>query len=320
MKVWQGALLFPLGAIAAGVSYDIYKRLTASFQAGSGLLEESSAAISAPASSPAKRAVLPFHPRIAVVELFGPIYGGARTSEYVNLLDSLRIDKRVKAVVLEIDSPGGSAPASNYLYGAVSRLAEEKPVVAFIRGAGTSGAYMVGCGATKVIALPTAIVGSIGVISINPVMKELLKRVGIDMTVTKSGPFKDMGAFYREATDEEREKQKELIAGFYDAFVELVAQSRKMPVETVRKYATGEIFMGNQAKEHGLVDDVGDMEMVLDLAAQLGGIPRRVVYARPRRPLLQRLASRFTASIVEEIEADMERRFGSYVNYRSTAG
>ncbi|MFQ5874867.1 MAG: signal peptide peptidase SppA [Dehalococcoidia bacterium] len=320
MKLWQGALFFPLSAVAAGVGYDFCKRLVASFEAGRGMVRESAAAISAPAVVPRKRAVLPMHPRIAVVEFFGPIYGGARTSEYINLMDSLRADKRVRSVVLEIDSPGGSAPASDYLHRAVSRLADEKPVVAFVRGAGASGAYLVSCAATKVVAMPNAIVGSIGVILINPVMKALLERVGIDVAVTKSGPFKDMGAFYREATDEERAKQKELITQFYDDFVEMVARARKLPVETVREYATGEIYTGKQAKEYGLIDEVGDMEMALDMAAQLGQVPKRVVYARPRRPLLQRLASKFTASFVEEIGADIERRFSSHVYYRSTSG
>ena len=89
-----------------------------------------------------------------------------------------------------------------------------------------------------------------------------------------------------------------------------------MAVDKVREYATGEIYTAKKAKERGLVDEVGDIESALDLAARLGQVPRRVVYARPRRPLLQRFMSRFTASIVEEISADLEWRLGNHVYYR----
>lgn len=312
MKLWQGALIFPVSAVAAGIGYDLYRRLTSS-------IDQSSAAIAAPARASARKMAMPMQDRISVVELFGPIQGGHKVSDYVNLIDSLRLDKRTRAVVLEIDSPGGSAPASDYLYRSVARLAADKPVIAFIRGLGASGAYMVSCAATKIIALPGSIVGSIGVISINPVLKDLLSRIGIEMAVTKSGPYKDMGAFYRDATEEEREKQKELVTQFFDDFVELVAHSRKLSVEEVRKHATGEIYTGKQAKERGLIDELGDMETALDLASKLGNVPKRVAYTRPRRPLLQRLASRFTASLVEEVSENLEQRLGSSVYYQSSS-
>ena len=319
MKLWYGALILPVSALAASMGYDLYKRLTQSIETTEGWASQSGAAVATLGSAPTRNAVLPFQPRIAAVELFGPISGGARISDYVNLLESLRRDKRVRAIILEIDSPGGSASASDYLYRATLRLAAHKPVIAFIRGAGASGAYMVSCAATKVVALPSAIVGSIGVIHINPVLKDLMERLGINMAVTKSGPFKDMGAFYREVTEEEEKKKQDLITQFYDDFVEVVAQSREMSAETVRKYATGEVYTAKKAKEYGLIDEIGDMETALDLAARLGKVPRRVVYARPRRPLAQRFISRFTASLVEEIGTDIEQRLGSNIYYRSPA-
>ena len=211
MKLWQGLMAFPLGLAVGGATYDLYKRV---IRSTTGPSLRSEAAVGSTAMAPAGKMIMPFHPRIAVVELFGPIYGGTRASEFVGLLDTLRSDARVKSVVLEVDCPGGSAPASHYLYGAVSRLASQKPVIAFVRGVGASGGYMVSCAATKIIAMPSSIVGSIGVILVSPVLKELLNRLGIDMSVTKSGPFKDMGAFYREATEEEEKKKQELINEF----------------------------------------------------------------------------------------------------------
>ena len=148
------------------------------------------------------------------------------------------------------DSPGGSAPASEYLYGAVTRLAARKPVIAFVRGIGASGSYMVACGATKIIALPSSIIGSIGVISIGPVAKDLLKRIGIDVTglQERSAPYKDMGALYRDPTKEELQKRDELIGQFFDNFVDLVARSRTMSRDNVLKYATGEVFTGRRGR------------------------------------------------------------------------
>ncbi|MCH9037592.1 MAG: signal peptide peptidase SppA [Chloroflexi bacterium] len=320
MKAWQGVLFLPVGVMAAGVGYGLIRRAIDSLDIWGPPRSQAEGVAALPIVAPITRMAMPMQTRIAIVELFGPIHGGAKVGEYVHLLEGLRGDRKVRAVILEIDSPGGSAPASEYLYRTVSRLAREKPVIAFIRGIGASGAYMISCGATKIVALPSSIIGSIGVISINPVMKDLLKRLGIDMAVSKSGPYKDMGAFYRDATADEQKKQQKLIDQFFENFVDLVAEARSMPTKTVRKYATGEVFIGKQAKEYGLVDEIGDMEMAIDLAAQLGNVPRRVIYARPRRPLLQRFFSRFSASIVDEVSAGLERQIGGYVYYRSSSG
>ena len=114
-------------------------------------------------------------------------------------------------MLLEIDSPGGTAIASEQLYVAVRRLAARKPVVAWIKGTGASGAYFLACGATRVLAFPSAIVGSIGVISVRPVVVDALRRVGARMVVTKTGPFKDLGAPWREPTEEDEAHERELV-------------------------------------------------------------------------------------------------------------
>src|SRR5437764_7475724 len=116
---------------------------------------------------------LPFMPVVAVAEFYEIIRGGRRSAEYITLLNALRRNRQVRAVVLDIDSPGGSATASEHLYLAARKLAERKPVVAFVRGVGASGAYMLACGATRIVALPGAVVGSIGVISLRPIAVEL---------------------------------------------------------------------------------------------------------------------------------------------------
>ena len=129
--------------------------------------------------------------RIAVVEVFGALGSAVRTAEFVRIFRALEENDRVRAVVVDIDSPGGSASASDYLHRALARVSARKPVVAFIRGMGASGAYLLSCAATKVVAIPGALVGSIGVISIRPLLYEFMRRYGIGVSITKSGRLKD---------------------------------------------------------------------------------------------------------------------------------
>lgn len=258
----------------------------------------------------------PWGARIGILELFMPIIGTRRIVNYVKMIDKLKESRRIKAVVINIDSPGGSASASDYLYSAVCRLSAEKPVVAFIGGTGASGAYLVGCAATEIVALPSAIVGSIGVISIRPVLQDLLEKAGIHIDVTKSGHLKDMGAPYREATEEEKKKEQELVGDFYDYFVREVAKGRNLDEGTVRVLATGEVFLGWKARDLGLVDKVGDFDNALDLAAELGKVTRRVSYFKPRSSLPERLLSRFAASLVEETMAEVEYRASRRIYYQ----
>lgn len=246
--------------------------------------------------------------RIAVVELFGTIGGSVRSPVYERLFTGIRKDRRVRALVLDVDSPGGGVAASDYLYRTVSRIAEEKPVVACIRGMGTSGAYYISCAAQRIVATPAAIVGSIGVISVRPVLRELLQRLGVSVDVNKSGPFKDMGAFWRGATPEEQQKMQALIDDSFNVFVSIVAKSRRMDEEKVRSLATGEVFWAPKAKELGLVDELGDLDRAIDLAAELSGAPRRPVFMRPRRSFRERMFGAMAESLVESMVEETERR------------
>ena len=236
---------------------------------------------------------------IRVVEIRGIIGASLQASVYHELLDRLERDPKTGAVVLDIDSPGGAVGASEDLYLKTKRLSEKKPVVAFIRGSGTSGAYLLACAATRIIALPSAIVGSIGVISMRPEASGLLDRLGIGFSVSKSGPLKDMGAFYRPPTDDERAKLQSLIDELFEAFLEEVAESRNMDLDEARRYATGEVFTARRAAETKLVDATGDFEKALDTAAELGKVPRRLKYLRPPRTFRQRMLGQFATWSLE---------------------
>jgi protease-4 len=208
------------------------------------------------------------------------------------MLDSIGRNPRYRAVILDINSPGGSAGASDLLYHAVRKVAQRKPVVAYVRGIGASGGYYLCCAATKVIALPTALVGSIGVIYVQPILEQLLARVGVEMSVYKSGPLKDMTGFWQRPSDQAAEKFQSLIAEMFDTFVGVVAQGRSMEEDKVREIATGEVYTARAGHEMGLVDELGDFDEAVVWAAVLGNARPRPRLVRPRRTLAERLAGR----------------------------
>ena len=246
--------------------------------------------------------------RIAVVEVFGIIGGAVKSPSMDRILTRVREDPRIRALVLDIDSPGGGASASEYIYRSVLRVGQRMPVVASIRGTGASGAYMIGCGAQRIVASPGAIIGSIGVISVRPVLEQLLERVGVGVNVSKSGQFKDMGALWREATPEEQQKMQELIDDTYSNFVDIVAQARGMDQDAVRKLATGEVYLADRALELGLVDELGDLDHAIDIAAELSGAPRNPVFLRPHRGLRERLFGPLAESVVQAVAEQVDQR------------
>lgn len=229
--------------------------------------------------------------RIAILPIRGVIGGAVRTDELLRTLATARRNDRIRAVVLEIDSPGGGATASEALHVEVRRLAAAKPVVAWIRGTGASGAYFLACGATRILTFPSAIVGSIGVISIRPIAVEALQRIGTRIAVTKTGQFKDLGAPWREVTDEDAAKERELVDAIFRRFVSTVRAARGFDEAAAARVVTGEVWLGTQALDLNLVDGLCESEdTALDVAQDLAGLPHRhSLRLGPRRTLLQRL-------------------------------
>lgn len=232
---------------------------------------------------------------IALVRIEGPIsasglsdslFSGAGVSpEYViDQLNEAVDDESVKAILLRVNSPGGTAAASQEIYQEVKRASEEKPVVVSIADLGASGAYWISCGADKIVANPASEVGSIGVIIILPNYQELYKKLGIDYVVISQGKYKDLGNPNRQLTDEEKvllERQTEEI---YGQFIEAVAEGRKLSRSEVKELATGFVFLGTEAKKLGLVDKIGNYQDAIDLAAELGkikGEPEIIEYGKP---------------------------------------
>ena len=257
-------------------------------------------------------------PSVAVVDMQGMIGPTVRPLEFTRLLGRLREDDSVRGVVLNIDSPGGTAVGADMITRGVRRLREEKPVVAFVGGIGASGGYMIAAAAQRVITLPAAIVGAIGVISYRPIVHEALGRIGVQMRVSKSGRLKDMLSPFREPTEEEQAKEQHLLDSLYEQFVSSVAAARGLPFEDVRALATGEVYISSDAIERGLIDATGDLEDAIDWVAAAAHAPRRVRLVRPRRGLRDVLFARASMALVEAALFDLEASLpapGGYALY-----
>ena len=229
---------------------------------------------------------------VAVVEIHGVIGNHVRVPAYSRIFESVAKNKKIKAMLLDIDSPGGSATGSEVLFRGIQRVAEEKPVYAYVSGMGASGGYYLACAANKVFALPTALVGSIGVIYLRPVLEQLLSKVGVEFSVFKSGEFKDMTGFWRSPTDRESEKFQELINEIFDNFVAVVASGRSLDESKVREIATGEVMTAQRGVGLGLVDQIGDFTDALNAVAVAGNAKPTPKWIRPGRSLSQRMMGR----------------------------
>lgn len=247
-------------------------------------------------------------PAIAVVDLQGAIGQAIKPLDTSRLIGRLREDASVQAVVLNIDSPGGSAMGSDLIARSISRLREKKQVVAFIGGLGASGGYMLAAEAHWIVALPASLIGAIGVISYRPMVADALERVGVQMRVAKSGRLKDMLSPFREATEEERGKEQRIIDSLHTLFVEGVAKGRSLPIERVRELATGEVYAASDALSAGLVDKLGDIEDAIDWAAERAGVPRTTRIVKPRRSLRDLALGRASITLAEVIGAELDAR------------
>jgi protease-4 len=216
----------------------------------------------------------PFKPKtrkqIARIEITGAI--GAATRKRV--LDALKTveEKKFPALLLRIDSPGGTVGDSQEIYSALMRLREKVKIVASFGNISASGGVYIGMGAEHIMTNPGTITGSIGVILRGNNLERLLDKIGISFKVIKSGPYKDILAFDRELTEPEKNILQELIDISYQQFVQTVADARKLGVERVKSFADGRIFTGQQALELGIVDRLGTEEDARRWAAELVGL------------------------------------------------
>ncbi|MGI8820290.1 MAG: signal peptide peptidase SppA [Chthoniobacterales bacterium] len=223
--------------------------------------------------------------KIAVIPLRGVIssslpgnVGDSMVDDLRYALEQAREDGNVRAVVLEIDSPGGEVTASDVIYNAVVRTRAKKPVVIYMDSVAASGGYYVACGGKYLMASDTTITGSIGVIIQTMNYEQLLNKVGLASVVFKSGKFKDMLNGARPMTPEERDYVQGFVMGTYEKFLGIVAKERNLPADALRNtIADGRILSGIDAKEHKLIDGLGQIEDAFQKARELSNSPDAAV-------------------------------------------
>jgi protease-4 len=203
----------------------------------------------------------------------GTMYDGVTSPEYfLDQLDQALADDSVKAILLRVDSPGGTVAASQEISLAIRRAVEEKPVVVSVGDVCASGAYMAASQCDEIVASPGSSVGSIGVIMEIPNVEGLLEKLGVEFTVLTEGEYKDAGSPFRSITETETAMLERQLALVREQFVADVAEGRGMSEAEVDELATGWVWLGSEALELGLVDSLGNYDDAVDRAAELGGI------------------------------------------------
>ncbi len=198
-------------------------------------------------------------------------------------------DQRIKAVVLRINSPGGTVTGTDIVYTQIKKFKNttKVPVVAAFQGVAASGGYYVGCAADRIVAHPTGITGSIGVLMHSFGFTGLFQKIGMESRVVKAGKMKDMGNPFAEMTDEQRAVFQGVVDDAYERFVAVVAEGRpNLTPEKIREIADGRIYTATQAKKLGLVDQLGDLEDAIDEAQRLAKLRDAgvILYTTSDRP------------------------------------
>ena len=237
--------------------------------------------------------------KIGLVKIEGIIKS---SDTYLRLLNKLEEDEDVKAIVLRVDSPGGVVGACQEIHDKVKEISQKKPVVVSMGSIAASGGLYISVPATKIVANPGTITGSIGVILQSYNVKQLADKIGIKVITVKSGKFKDLLNPFREPDEKTLQILQALIDDSYNQFVEAVAEGRKLPVEKVKKFADGRIFTGRQAKELGLVDELGNFDRAVEVARELSKSPdARIFEAKPRKTFIQKLFGEQTEELLNNL-------------------
>ena len=234
-------------------------------------------------------------PKIAVVKVYGII----RSSDsYLRTLNRLEKDPRVKAIILRVDSPGGVVGACQEIYEKVKEVKKVKPVVVSMGSVAASGGLYISVPATKIVANPGTITGSIGVILQSYNLKDLAQKLGVKVITVKSGKFKDLLNPFREPTKDEIKVVQNLIDDTYEQFVEAVAKGRNLPLEKVKSFADGRIFTGREAKKLGLVDYLGNIDKAVEVARKLSKSPNaRLWIVKEKSGIIERIIGKESSQL-----------------------
>jgi len=241
-----------------------------------------------------------FGDKIAVVEIRGVI---TQSSGVIEELQQFEEDEGVKAIILRIDSPGGGVGPSQEIHREVIKIKSKKRVITSMGSVAASGGYYIACASDLIVANPGTITGSIGVLMEFTSFEELLKKIGIKGVVVKSGEHKDIGSPFREMTPEEKRILQSVIDNVHQQFIQAVAEGRKLDRDKVAQVADGRILTGEQAKQLGLIDQIGNLQDAIATAAKMVKIEGKPIILYPKRKfsLLQLLIKEITSAVVENL-------------------
>jgi protease-4 len=212
---------------------------------------------------------LPIGDKVALIRVEGPILDSKETVDEIK--DYVK-DLSVKAIVLRVDSPGGAVAPSQEIYEEVRKAAAKKTIVVSMGSIAASGGYYISSPATRIVANPGTLTGSIGVIMEIPNMEGLMSKIGVKTEVIKSGKHKDIASVFRSISKEDREILQNVLDNVHEQFINAVAEGRKLLRDDVQKIADGRIYTGEQALKAGLIDELGNLEDAVKAAAKISGI------------------------------------------------
>ncbi len=218
-------------------------------------------------------------PRVGIVEIHTPIIS---SREIIRDLNYFFHNDNIEAIIVHLDTPGGSVASSQEIYSKVKSISDSgKPIYASMGNVAASGGYYIALGADSIIANPGTATGSIGVIMGYPVFHNMMDKFGINYTTVKSGKFKDSGSSFRESSQEDSTYFQELVNNLYEQFVHAVSEERHISYEIVKSLADGRVYSGEQAKQIGLIDMLGTLEDAIHLAGRSTGSLDTPVAVKP---------------------------------------
>jgi protease-4 len=225
---------------------------------------------------------------IAIVNITGEIY---QSKPIIDLLHRYEKRPRVKAIVLRIDSPGGGVASTQEIYEEVDKIRRkgEKPIIASLGSVAASGGYYIACGTERIVANPATITGSIGVLINILNVEELLSKIGINVKTSTSVDYKDIGSTTRKLTPDEEKLLMGVINNIHSQFLRVIEERRGLTPKELTSIADGRIFTGEQALEHQLIDDLGNLNDAIEIAAEVSGIEGepKIIMERKKISLLQ---------------------------------
>lgn len=239
---------------------------------------------------------------------------GIVSQKVIKDLRELRENKTIKAVVLRVNSPGGSAYGSEQIWNEVIKLRAEKPVIVSMGDYAASGGYYISCAADYIVANPTTLTGSIGIFGMIPNMEKLLTdKLGLHFDIVKTNELADMGNITRPFNLAEKNAMQNYINNGYKLFVKRCSEGRNMPIEDIEKIAEGRVWTGVNAKEIGLVDELGGLERALEIAAEKADIETYSTISYPKKAGL--LSSLIDKSKNDYIERELSNSLGESYDF-----